>query len=161
MNKNKLVKIILLVLSVMIAFAFTSCARVMKYVKEYVNTEADVSVISFVNATEEDFQRYNNAFPLGKPELDRDNYRLVKLNCEIKNNSPFAISFSKLQPINNDDFYLSDDAADYEPTFCIRENKSMLVDIYIYVNNELTDENELRDKLDKLKIKLLAYKVDG
>lgn len=161
MNKNILLKIIPLVLILFVSlaaivyFLFTSNI----FTSANINKKVEVNVLSFVDATEKDFQRYNNAFTTKSVELERDNYRLLKMNCEITNKNNFPISFEDVQVIDTDDFYLSAESADYEPTFCINGDESMCIDMYIYVNNDLK-EDEIQGKLNDLDIVICAYRVN-
>lgn len=155
MIKNKLLKIVSLALVVILAFSFAACEKI----AEDINKKVSVEVVSFCDAKEEDFERYTNAFPNKTVEFEKDHYRLVKMNCEVTNHNAFPISFEDMRVIDTDEFYLSADAADYEPTFMIAANSSMCIDIYIYVSNDLTDEDEILAKLNELDIVLLTYRV--
>lgn len=155
MRKNKLLIILLLAFTIMLILSLSACNS---DTSGDINNNIDIAFITCCNATEEDFQKYNNAFSNETVVLQKDGYRLMKAKCEITNKNNFAISFDKVNAIKNSEFQLTENAADYEPTFSIEANSSYDFDIYIYVNNELTDENEILQKLNNLIISFSTYK---
>lgn len=155
MRKNKLLIILLLAFTIMLILSLSACNS---DTSGDINNNIDIAFITCCNATEEDFQKYNNAFSNETVVLQKDGYRLMKAKCEITNKNNFAISFDKVNAIKNSEFQLTEIAADYEPTFSIEANSSYDFDIYIYVNNELTDENEILQKLNNLIISFSTYK---
>lgn len=156
MRKNKLLIILLLAFTIMLILSLSACNS---------DTSGDINNIDIAfitchNAIEEDFQKYNNAFSNETVVLQKDSYRLMKAKCEITNKNNFAISFDKVNAIKNSEFQFTENAADYEPTFSIEANSSYDFDIYIYVSNELTDENEILQKLNNLIISFSTYKAN-
>ena len=138
MRTNKLLIILLLAFTIMLTLSLSACSS---DTSGDINNNIDIAFITCCNATEEDFQKYNNAFSNETVVLQKDGYRLMKAKCEITNKNNFA---------KNSEFQLTENAADYEPTFSIEANSSYDFDIYIYVSNELTDENEILQKLNNL-----------
>lgn len=155
MRKNKLLIILLLAFTIMLILSLSACSS---DTSDDINNNIDIAFKTCHNATEEDFQKYNNAFSSETVVFQKDGYRLMKAKCEITNKNNFAISFDKVNAIKNSEFQLSENAADYEPTFSIEANSSYDFDIYIYVSNELTDENEILQKLNNLIISFSTYK---
>lgn len=156
MRTNKLSIILLLAFTIMLIFSLSACNSD----KSGDINNIDIVFLTCCNATEEDFQKYNNAFSNETVVLQKDGYRLMKAKCKITNKNNFAISFEKVNAIKNNEFYLTDNSADYEPTFSIEANSSYDFDIYIYVSNELTDENEILQKLNNLIISFSTYKAN-
>lgn len=156
MRTNKLLIILLLAFTIMLILSLSACNS---DTSDDINNNIDIAFITCCNATEEDFQKYNNAFSSETVVFQKDGYRLMKAKCEITNKNNFAISFDKVNAIKNSEFQLTENAADYEPTFSIEANSSYDFDIYIYVSNELTDENEILQKLNNLIISFSTYKA--
>lgn len=157
MRTNKLLIILLLAFTIMLTLSLSACSS---DTSGDINNNIDIAFITCCNAAEEDFQKYNNAFSGETVVLQKDGYRLMKAKCEITNKNNFAISFDKVNAIKNSEFQLTENAADYEPTFSIEANSSYDFDIYIYVSNELTDENEILQKLNNLIISFSTYKAN-
>lgn len=156
MKRNKLLSLVFFIVAVLLVCSLSSCSNTDT---SNIKKKVDIEILNFSDATQEDFKRYNNAFTDSKPDMFVDNYKLIKMNCKIKNNNEYPISFESIKEIKNDDCYLSSDAVDYEPTFSIRPNDSKNVDIYIYVNKNLT-ENKISETLNDLDIDLCEYKVN-
>ena len=157
MRTNKLLIILLLAFTIMLTLSLSACSS---DTSGDINNNIDIAFMTCHNAKEEDFQKYNNAFSNETVVLQKDGYRLMKAKCEITNKNNFAISFDKVNAIKNSEFQLTENAADYEPTFSIEANSSYDFDIYIYVSNELTDENEILQKLNNLIISFSTYKAN-
>lgn len=157
MRKNKLLIILLSAFTIMLILSLSACNS---DTSDDINNNIDIAFITCCNATEEDFQKYNNAFSSETVVLQKDGYRLMKAKCELTNKNNFAISFDKVNATKNSEFQLTENAVDYEPTFSIEANSSYDFDIYIYVSNELTDENEILQKLNNLIISFSTYKAN-
>lgn len=156
MKGNKLLSVIFIAVALLSVFSLSSCSNA--GISD-IEKQAAVEIINFSDAKQDDFKRYNNAFPNRIPDMFVDNYKLIKMNCKIENKNNYSISFEFLKEIKNDDCYLPSDAADYEPTFCILPNDSRNVDVYIYVNKDLS-EDEVSEVLNDLDIDLCEYKVN-
>lgn len=154
MNKKILSSVFLIAFVILNMLFISSCSNT----QTDINEKIDVRIQSFCLASEEDFERYNNAFTAQNVEFTIDNYRLFKVTYEISNNNDFAINIMKTQSIQNDDIYLPSDSIDLEPTYPISANSSLAVDIYIYVNNDLVNENDILNKLNELNIVFSAFK---
>lgn len=155
MKKYKSINIFFLILSLISLFLLSSCT----YSEIEVNKGVTVDILQFCDATNEDFERYNNAFTSVNIELKKDNYRLMKVTCKISNENNFDISVQNVKSVENEYFYLMSNCIDLEPTFSISAHSSMDVDFYIYVNNNLKSDDEIMAKLNDLNIVLEAYKV--
>ena len=156
MKRNKLLSLVFFIVAVLSVCSLLSCCNTDT---SNIKKKVDIEILNFSDATQEDFNRYNNAFIGSKPDMFVGNYKLIKMNCKIKNNNDYPISFELIKEIKNDDCYLPSNAADYEPTFSIRPNDSRNVDIYIYVNKNLT-EDEISNTLNGLDIDLCEYEVN-
>lgn len=147
MKKN----IFLIISIMMITFMsvlLSSCKNTTNYIKENV----DVNILSFCNASEEDFNKYNSAFSGENVEFAFENYRLLKVTYKISNKNDFSIKVLNNQVIKNKDFYLVENCIDLEPTYAISPNSSLDVDVYVYINKDLTNENDILNKLYELNI---------
>lgn len=156
MKRNKLLSVIILAVAVLLMSFLSSCSNADT---SNIKKKVDIEISNFSDATQEDFKQYNNAFSGSKPDMFVDNYKLIKMNCKIKNNNDYAISFESIKEIKTDDYYLCSNAVDYEPTFSIRPNDSQNVDIYIYVNKNFTKDKTSKI-LNDLDIDLREYKVN-
>lgn len=147
MKKN-----IFLIISIMIitfmSVLLSSCKNTTNYIKENV----DVDILNFCNASEADFQKYNSAFSGENVKFTFENYRLLKVTYKISNKNDFSILVYNNQEIKNEDFYLVENCIDLEPTYAISPNSTLDVDVYVYINNDLTNENDILNKLNDLNI---------
>ena len=134
MRKNKLLIILLLAFTIMLILSLSACNS---DTSGDINNNIDIAFITCCNATEEDFQKYNNAFSNETVVLQKDGYRLMKAKCEITNKNNFAISFDKVNAIKNSEFQLTENAADYEPIAFLK--KDSLAQFFDY-GNEWKDE---------------------
>ncbi|MCH5314891.1 MAG: hypothetical protein J1E81_03175 [Eubacterium sp.] len=156
MKQKIFLSVLLIIVMTISIFSLSSCSNS----TDYIIGKIDVKILNVCNATEDDFKRYNNAFAAQNVEFIIDNYRLLKVTYELSNNNDFPINITGTQSISNDDIYLPSDSVDFEPTYPISANSSVEVDIYIYVNNDLDNENEILNKLNDLNIVFSAFKVD-
>lgn len=122
--------------------------------------KTDIEILDFCNATQEDFKKYNSAFSGQDIEFNVDDYRLLKVRISVLNKNNFSIGIQGAECIKNNYFYLPGNSVDIEPTYPIASNQQIDLDIYIYVHNSLTDENEISEKLNELSITMRSYKVN-
>lgn len=124
-----------------------------------INSKISLSVVSFCDATEDDFNRENSAFPAGEEiKFTFDHYRLVKVTYKFTNNNDFSVTYRNVKMLKNDDFYIPPENLDIQPTYPIASGQSLDIDVYIYVNKDLTNESELENKLNALNVEAIAYK---
>jgi len=124
-----------------------------------INSKISLSVVSFCDATQEDFKKYNSAFPAEEEiKFTFENYRLVKVTYKFTNNNDFSVTYKNVRTLKNDDFYIPPENLDIEPTYPIASGQSLDIDAYIYVNKDLTDKSELEKKLNALNVEAIAYK---
>lgn len=147
MRKNKFFLIFVIMIT-LVSISFSSCKNTTNYIKENV----DVNILSFCNASEEDFNKYNSAFSGENVEFAFEDYRLLKVTYKISNKNDFSIRVFNNQVIKNKDFYLVENCIDLEPTYAISPNSSLDVDVYVYINKDLTNENDILNKLNELDI---------
>lgn len=79
-----------------------------------------------------------------------DNYRLMKVTYKVSNNNDFSVYAKGMKSISNDDFQVHVNALDIEPTYPFSGKETFELDAYIYVNDQLTSEDEIKDKLNEL-----------
>lgn len=144
--KRLFIKGILICVSVLLLFALSSCDS---GVPNTNRNNVDVDILSCCNATQADFMKYNSADNL---ELTIDNYRLMKFDYKFTNNNDYAINVQGLQSFKNEEFYILPECVDIEPTYPFAPGETFNLDVYIYVGNQLTDEDEIIDKLFDLDI---------
>ncbi len=139
---------VLFIMILFVSIILSSC----KNTKDNIKENIDIKIVSFCDAEEDDFKKYNCAFAGDNAELVVENYRLLKVTYNILNKNDFSIKVFNSNVIKNNDFYLVEDCIDLEPTYAISSNSSLDVDVYVYINNDLTDKDDILNKLYDLNI---------
>lgn len=119
---------------------------------ENVQRNIDVNILSCSDATQQDFDKHNCALTGDEVEFTVDNYRLMKFDCEFANNNDYAINVQGVKRILNDKFYFLSECVDIEPTYPFGAKETFNLDVYIYVDKELTDEQNIIDELNNADI---------
>lgn len=135
MKNHRLIAVILVFIMMLL---FASCSD---------NNEAnDINInISYASlATMDDFEKYNNAYSsewqTGEFKLSRDGYNMHKIICDVQNNSKKELSDLDFVSYKDDNMFYENGAIDIEPSVLIEPNSTQTYEAYIYINNDLNEE---------------------
>ncbi len=117
--------------------------------------EVEVNYSGF--ATEKDFEKYN-CLEFSFDDTPKG-YKLVKLNCKIKCLADFSVAYINVNDYKDDDIYFFDGCLDYEPTAPIHKGEVEYDDLYIYVKEQL-NENEIKNRLKSVDFEFSGCRVD-
>lgn len=117
---------------------FTSCSN---------NSEKDIIKINISYeglVDKDDFERYNNAYSSdyenGELEFSRDNYNMIKIICDVKNESANKLFELDFVSYKDENVFYESGAIDIEPSVPIEPNSTHSYEAYIYVNKNLNDD---------------------
>lgn len=149
--------IALAVLIVLFCFFLIACRADIgntSYLNMVINNVAD--------ATEDDFYQFNSAFNSanGDVKFVIDDYRLVKVNCDVINENNYDVNIFRAINLNDDstDIYIPPENLDIEPTYPVASNSRLNVDFYIYVKRNIVSEEKIINELQKSNV-VITYKV--
>ncbi len=147
--KKESIRMFSICLLIILLLSLSACNY---YEPESVQKNIEVNILSCCDATQQDFEKYNSALSGANTEFTVDNYRLMKFDCEFTNNNDYAINVQGVKRILNDKFYFLSECVDIEPTYPFGAKETFNLDVYIYVDKELTDEQNIIDELNNADI---------
>lgn len=150
MKSKRIIKIIFIFLTIF-SIVYVS-------IKIY-NHNQTASIDVFVSYSQNNKYKhlFYNEFSKNQIQFDKDNYNLIKLNCEVVNNSDEIITIYDFDVYNSDSFVIPINSVELESPSTLIPNNEFDFEFYIYVNKDLSHDeiiDLLKENSSKIKLRV-------
>ena len=152
-KKNNIYKALIAFTAVFIIVSFT-----FYHVKSNERDNVYITLNYLGIASETELDKYNNT-SIDFDEIN-DGYNLVKVNCRIKNETPYSVNMFEISPHRDNMISYSTDTFDFEPTFPIESGEQFDSTLYVYVRKNI-DTSRIQSEIEKTDIKFSCYDEKG